>query len=528
MMAQSLPKLPVGIQSFETMRTGNYVYVDKTRHVYRLITEGQFYFLSRPRRFGKSLLVSTLACLFQGRRDLFEGLWIAEHSDWEWQEFPVIALDFNEIPGGAPQELQHYLAQHLRDVADYNGVDLADDLPGVLFRRLILKLAKQTGMPVVVLIDEYDKRIIEHLGRGPEHLESAKGNRDVLKQFFGVLKGQSVSDKLRLVFLTGVSRFSKVSLFSDLNNLYDLSMTEAYAEMLGYTQAELERYFAIQIAQLAEKFNETPDQVLAALARKYNGYRFSSHPTRMYNPFSILNALNNLELQDYWFESATPTFLVNLLRERHYNLPELEGLQVSRTIFSNFDLETIWPEALLFQTGYVTIQDVQGELYTLNYPNQEVKHAFTEALLLELAADRRAAVSAFALQLPGYLQRQDLDGFIETVQAVFASIPYDIQSRRDEAYFHTLFYLMLSASGLVAVQSSVLTSRGRIDLVVQLPQQVYIIEFKCNQSAEAALRQIRDRGYADPYRRSGKQLWLLGINFDPDERNIAEWTMQPA
>ena len=502
------------------------MYVDKTRHVYRLITEGQFYFLSRPRRFGKSLLVSTLACLFQGRRDLFEGLWIAEQGDWEWQTLPVVSLDFNTIPGNSPDELKQGISYRLKKIAQSYGLTLDAPLLELQFEELLVLLAQSARQPVVVLIDEYDKRIIEHLGKGPEALEHAKGNRDVLKQFFGVLKGQSVSDKLRLVFLTGVSRFSKVSLFSDLNNLYDLSMTEAYAEMLGYTQAELEHYFAVQIARLAEKFDETPDQVLAALARKYNGYRFSSHPTRMYNPFSILNALNNLELQDYWFESATPTFLVNLLRERHYNLPELEGLQVSRTIFSNFDLETIWPEALLFQTGYVTIQDVQGELYTLNYPNQEVKHAFTEALLLELAADRRAAVSAFALQLPGYLQRQDLDGFIETVQAVFASIPYDIQSRRDEAYFHTLFYLMLSASGLVAVQSSVLTSRGRIDLVVQLPQQVYIIEFKCNQSAEAALRQIRDRGYADPYRRSGKQLFLLGINFDPQTRNITDWSVQ--
>ncbi|GAK55245.1 hypothetical protein U27_02077 [Candidatus Vecturithrix granuli] len=520
-------KLPVDISSFEKMRTEGYLYVDKTQHIYRMVTEGTFYFLSRPRRFGKSLLVSTLECLFQGRRDLFEGLWIAEQRDWDWQPHPVIFLDFNEIPGSSSEALREGLAFRLHQIADEFEVTLKAPGIEIFFLQLITSLYKKTGYPVVIVIDEYDKRIIEHLGKGQEHLEIAKGNRDVLKTFFGILKGQSISDKLRLVFLTGVSRFSKVSLFSDLNNLRDISMVESYVEMLGYTQTELEDVFAEQIENFAQKLGRTTAQVLETLAQKYNGYRFCDAPVRVYNPFSVLNAFNDLEFRDYWFESATPSFLVNLLRQEDYNLPQIEGLEVSRTIFTNFELENLWPEALLYQTGYLTIQNVQQGIYTLNYPNQEVKHAFTEALLLGLTARRSPAISSQVLKLPRYLRQEDFSEFFETMQTIFASIPYDIESQRDEAYFHTIFYLMMSASGMVEVQSSVLTSKGRIDLVVQFPEKIYIIEFKCNQSADAALRQIHEKHYTDKYRGSGKKIFLMGINFHQEQRNLEEWKVIP-
>ncbi|MCP4398550.1 MAG: ATP-binding protein [bacterium] len=526
-MKQIDKKLPVDIQSFETMQTENYLYVDKTRYIHRMVTEGKFYFLSRPRRFGKSLLVSTLQCLFQGKKELFKGLWIAEQAPWAWQKHPVITIDFNEIPGATPEQLQHYLSQQLIDIGERAAFDSKADLPEILFKKLILHLHEQTGKSVVVLIDEYDKRIIDHLGKGPQRLEIARGNRDVLKSFFGILKGQSISSKLRLVFLTGVSRFSKVSLFSDLNNLQDISMSERYVEMLGYTQEELESCFEEHIARLAHKFGWSRSQVIDALARKYNGYRFSHSPVLVYNPFSILNAFHNQELGDYWFESATPTFLVDYLRHKQYNLPKIESLEVSRTIFSNFDIERLHPEALLFQTGYLTIKEVRNGIYTLDYPNQEVKSAFTEALLFSLAEEGSPEVSSLVLQLPGYLNEEDFEAFFETMRAIFASIPYDIESKRDEAYFHTIFYLMMSASGLVDAQSSVLTSKGRIDLAVIFPEKIYIIEFKCNQNAETALRQIRDKHYAEKYRRSGKQIILMGINFNQQQRNLEEWKIQP-
>jgi len=516
-------KLPVDIQSFETMRTENYLYVDKTRHIYRMVTEGKFYFLSRPRRFGKSLLASTLNCLFQGRKALFDGLWIAEQSDWDWQTYPIIALDFNTIPGSSSEKLEQGLAFHLQRTAETHGVTLEAPLLDLQFEELILKLHQTAQTPVVIVIDEYDKRIIEHLGKGLEHLEIAKRNRDILKAFFGILKGQSVSDKLRMVFLTGVSRFSKVSLFSDLNNLVDLSMDAPYADLLGYTEEEMAQYFGEAVQQLAATLRQSPDETKQALQAYYNGYRFSDRDLRVYNPFSILRAFRNQAIQDYWFESATPTFLINILREQRYPLPEIEQLQVSRTIFTNFELDDLWPEALLFQTGYLTIKDVQYNIYTLGYPNHEVKHALTEALLLGFAAERRATTSSSVLQLPRHLRRGDFDAFFETMQAIFASIPYDISSQRDEAYFHTIFYLAMSASGMVEAHSSILTSRGRIDLVVEFPEKVCILEFKCNQSADIALRQIQQQGYAEKYRGRGKAIVCIGINFDKEQRNVEEW-----
>jgi len=526
-MAHINPKLPVGIQSFETMRTENYLYVDKTRHIYRMVTEGKFYFLSRPRRFGKSLLVSTLDCLLQGRKDLFEGLWIAEQGEWDWQTHPVVVIDFNVIPGSTPDKLEQGIAFRLKQTAAMYGITLTAPFLELQFEELILSLFKTTSRPVVILIDEYDKRIIEHLGKGKEHLDIAKGNRDVLKTFFGVLKGQSVSDKLRLVFLTGVSRFSKVSLFSDLNNLFDLSMDMSYADMLGYTQEELETYFSEEMRKMAGVYQSTPEEMRATFALYYNGYRFSEHDVRVYNPFSVLNAFRHQVLKEYWFESATPTFLVNLLREKQYNLPQIEGLEVSRTIFTAFELENLRPEALLFQTGYLTIRDIEHNIYTLDYPNQEVKHALSEALLLGLAGEGSPAISSLVLRLPGYLKQEDFTAFFETMQAIFASIPYDIESQRDEAYFHTIFYLMMSASGMVEVQSSVLTCKGRIDLVLQFPHTIYIIEFKCNQSADIALQQIKDKQYAQKYRGSGNKIMLMGINFHQEQRNLEEWKIQP-
>ena len=409
-MEQSNKKLPVDIQSFETMQTENYLYVDKTQYIYRLVTEGKFYFLSRPRRFGKSLLVSTLGCLFQGRKELFEGLWITEHSDWEWLSYPVITLDFNRIPGSTPAELKQGLAFHLTQIAQQHGINLK--APGVelQFDELILKLFDVTGKPVVVLIDEYDKRIIDHLGKGSERLNIAKANRDVLKSFFGVLKGQQVSAKLRLVFLTGVSNFSKVSIFSELNNLRDLTMQPTYAEMLGYTQEELETCFQTEIADLAASVGVSIPQILTKLAQEYNGYRFSKRPVRVYNPFSILNALNDMDFRNYWFESATPTFLIHLLQEQHYEFPELENLEMDEQM-TTYDLENLRPEALLFQTGYLTIKGVHPGLYILDYPNHEVKQSFLKYLLESMHAVPGRRMRSAILRLAEQLAHEQVDAF---------------------------------------------------------------------------------------------------------------------
>lgn len=518
-----MQKLSIGVQAFEVMRTQGFIYVDKTEGIHQLATEGMYYFLARPRRFGKSLLVSTLKCLFEARRELFAGLWIAAPGRWEWQVHPVVTLDFNGIALNTPEQLEADLTQALDTRAREAGLVLGSPSLVSRFEELLLGLARQAGQPVVVLIDEYDKPLVEHLGKGEAGLTIARANRDVLRAFYGVLKSGAVAPLLRFVLLTGVSRFSRVSIFSALNNLQDISQSAQFAGLLGYTQSELEDNFRDHIARFAAASGQSPAQVMTALAQHYDGYRFSTRPLKVYNPFSTLNALKEMEFRSYWFETGTPTFLVNLLKQERYALAALEGRQVDQAIFTTFDLDDLVPEALLVQTGYLTITDVQDGIYTLDYPNREVKTSFTKSLLFALDEFDKE-VSSHVLRLSRRLQEEDLDAFFETLKAIFAAIPYDIQTRRDEGYYHTLCYLALAATG-GAAQSSVLTSRGRIDMVMIFPDKVYVIEFKCGQRAAVALQQIQDKGYAEPYRQAGRKVILLGINFNIETRNVQEWAV---
>ncbi len=515
-----LPNLPVGESSFKTIRENQNIYVDKTRHIFRIIDEGKYYFLSRPRRFGKSLTISTLKCLFQGKQDLFTDLWIEKNTEWEWKEYPVILIDFNQISHDTPNSFKLGLESSLKNLGRLYGVQLRESLLKEQFKELILSLYQKTGMPVVILMDEYDKPLIDHLGRGEDALQIAMANRDILRYFMGVIKGGDVVPVLRFVFITGVSSFSQVSIFSELNNLDDLTMSESCADMFGYTREELESYFMPYIRQLARKAGTSEAQVMQALASYYNGYRFSKRDVRVYNPFSVLTALKRKKIANYWFKTGTPTFLINLLHEADWYLPDIENMQATEGLFSVYDIEHLQIEALLFQTGYVTIKEIRGNLYNFGYPNQEVKTAFLENLFRSYTPNVRGS-SRFAM-LSDYLQINDLNNFIETVKAIYASIPYTLEIQRDEAYFHTLFYLMVSASG-VKTQSEVLTCKGRIDLLMEFDDKVFIIEFKCNQSADKALQQIKGKRYADPYRQTGKKIVLMGINFNTEEHNIIEW-----
>ncbi len=513
--------LPIGIQDFETIRSGGFVYVDKTRYLYDLAKPGQgFYFLSRPRRFGKSLTISTLRSLFQGKKDLFEGLWISRQGNWEWDRYPVVIIDFNELAQDTPENLKRSLEHHLLRIAGQNRIALKDMLLPAKFASLLISLSQKAGKPVAVLVDEYDKPIISHLGKGPEALEIARQNREVMKSFFGILKGAHVSPCLRFVFFTGISRFSRVSIFSDLNNLEDISMTEDHADMLGYTQEELVRYFRPHILAMGEKLGIPETEMITRLADYYNGYRFSPKDVRVYNPFSVMSALKQKSFHNFWFETGTPTFLVNLLRERNYPLPLLENLESDEAVFGTYEPENLKPEAILFQTGYITIKDVEDHIYHFDYPNREVKTSFLKQLVTSFI-DTNGSYAQF-LRLSKYLREESLEEFFETIRAIFAAIPFNLETRRDEAYFHTIFYLLVIGSGVNA-DSEVLTCEGRIDLVMEFHDRIYIIEFKCNQSAAAALRQIHRKNYADKYRQRGKKIILMGINFDSEKRNVAEW-----
>jgi len=519
---ETLPNLPIGKSSFETIRTQKDLYVDKTRHIFQMVDSGDYYFLSRPRRFGKSLTVSTLKCLFQGKKELFDGLWISKHGDWEWKKHPVVAIDFNSVPHQRPDIMREALTISLKRTAQRHDVSIETQFIETQFQELILALENKCGASVVVLVDEYDKPIISHLGKGKEAIEIAKNNRDVLKSFFGVLKDVDVAPCLRFVFFTCVSKFSRVSIFSELNNLSDITMHSDYAQMLGYTQSELETDFAGHIRAFAEERGWSEAEIINGLKDHYNGYRFSEKDVKVYNPFSVLKALDEKAFKNYWFETGTPTFLVDLLHERRFPLPMIEVLQTDATMFSTYEIENLKPEAILFQTGYITIRDIDEEagIYAFDYPNREVKTSFLKHLLTSFVGESDTYFQV--LRLSAFLKGEHLDEFFETITAIFAAIAHTLKTQRNEAWFHTIFYLMVSASGANA-RSEVLHYRGRIDLVVEYSDKVYVIEFKCDRSAKAALKQIHDKGYADMFRQSPKKIILLGVNFDSEKRNVAEW-----
>ena len=513
--------LPVGISEFEKFTKGNFIYVDKTQYIYEMVKIPQaFYFLSRPRRFGKTLLVSTLQMLFEGKKDLFDGLWI-EKSDWKWEYHPVMIIDFSQISLDTPENLKLGINNMLDKIAKNFSLPLEQQLLKEKFVELITNLGKKFDNNVVILVDEYDKPIIEHLGKGDDHLEIAKANRDILKQFFGVLKGIDVSAALRMVFITGISKFSRVSIFSDLNNLNDLTMQDSYSALLGYTDEELHQYFGGFVKSVADTIGVDKSEIYEKIHKWYHGYRFSDIDIRVYNPFSVLNLLVNKKFKNYWFETATPSFLVNLIKEKKYPIPDMEKLELSELRFSSYDLDRLSLEPLLLQTGYLTIQDARENIYTLNYPNQEVKVSFLSYLYDQIVETPSTAIKEQFTRLHEYLNQNEMNRFIDTVNNILSSIPYQHIYDQDEHYYHTVFYLMLSASG-AQVHTEVLTSLGRIDLEVYFENKIYIIELKCNQPADKAIEQIKQKKYFEKHTSSGKKILLMGINFDTEQRRIVD------
>ena len=466
--------------------------------------------MSRPRRFGKSLLVSTLAELFQGRQKLFEGLWI--HDRWDWQQtHPVLDFRFNNASYKVIG-LETFLTEELTLQAEAHGIDLQGSAYPSQLRHLIVTLAKQHGQ-VVVLIDEYDKPILDYLHDIPQ----AQANREVLKNFYSVLK--PLDPHLRFVLLTGVSKFSRVSIFSELNNLLDLTLHPRYTTLVGYTQGELEHYFADRIDQLSPRFGGR-EALLAQVRQWYNGYSWDA-THYVYNPFSVLNFFDQGRFQNFWFETGTPTFLIKLLnRERKY---DLENAQARPLVFSSFELERIQPLALLFQTGYVTIKAVDNDqVYTLSYPNYEVKDSLLQYLLAEYSHQYPSDTSLLAFRMKQALEEDNVAKFVEALNSLFASIPYQIFIADREAFYHAVTFLALSLVGSF-VQVEVSQAKGRPDAVVHTPETIYVLEFKLDASAEAALEQIRQQGYATPYLSQGKVVRAVGLTFNAEQKALDQW-----
>ena len=526
-----MKRLPLDTSSFRQIRERDFLYIDKTRWIYRMIDEGICYFLSRPRRFGKSLTIATLDELFRGRKELFKGLWIEDR--WEFKEYPVLIFDFNGISHEDPESLKRGLLLKIKDILRGYRIDLepSGDLHDY-FQGAIVSLWEKFKENVVILIDEYDKPILDHLGLGEERLKIAYKNREILKSFFGVLKEKRVVDLLKFVFVTGVSRFTKVSIFSEWNNLQDISMEPEYADFLGYSEDEILRYFPDYLERLCKDKALSMDKCMERIRYWYNGYRFSvERDSHVYNPISLMYCLRYGEFKNYWFRTGTPTFLINLLKDRFYYIPDLEGVEYPISVFDAFELEHLPIESLLYQSGYLTIKDSVGDNISLCYPNQEVKISFHEVLFKYLY-DAEYHVYSYGRRLGDALRSENLSEVKELINGIFSSIPYSVYPKEDEPqrvkeyYYHTIMYLSLSLLGYDA-RSELLNSRGRLDMAVIFKDKVYVLEFKVGKGADDAILQIKQKGYADRFIAEGKRVILCGISFDEDKREVEELSFFP-
>lgn len=507
--------MPIGIQTFSQLIENDYLYIDKTEDIHKLLSRGgKYFFISRPRRFGKSLMISTLKEIFSGNKELFNGLWIYDKIDWE--VYPVIHLDFLKINCKTPEKLERSLEKNVKKIAEQSNIKLDPDGDYKdLFGELIEGLAKKGPNKTVILVDEYDKPIIDHLDT--KDRGTAKENRQILKNFYSTIKG--MDEYLKFVLLTGVSKFSKVSIFSDLNNLNDITLDLRYSTLMGYTEEQLLRYFPV---------GGPGEETLAKIKNWYNGYSWDGE-NFVYNPLSVLLYFEKSTFSNYWFSTGTPSFLIKGIKEKSFPVAELENIDADDSTFESFDIDNIELTSLLFQTGYLTVKKKtvtdDGTTYFLSYPNKEVKESFLKHLLrsyseMDFAENRRSLK-----KLASALDRNNLDDFFANVKSFISSIPYDIFIDSREGYYHTILYLLLSLSGF-AISPEKETNIGRIDGVIETDSAIYIMELKIGTPGEA-LEQIKEKKYYEPYLASGKKIVLVGIGIDPSIRNITDYIQEP-
>lgn len=511
MSNQDIPvyKLEIGKSSFRDRILENCIYVDKTQYIYELISRDSNCFLSRPRRFGKSLLISTFKELFSGSKDLFKNCWI--YDKIEWIAYPIIHLDFLDIDY-KKLGLEQSLDEKLNSLANKFNIELHKKSIKGKFSELIEMLAKDKK--VVVLVDEYDKPVIDYL----EDIPEAEKNRDILKNFYSTLKAQT--HNLRFLFITGVSKFSRISIFSDLNHLKDITIHPRYSMMLGYTQEEIELYFSYYLANWEKKNNHHRQVLFKKLKDHYNGYSWDG-ANFVYNPFSILSFFDTYQFNNYWFATGSPTFLVNKLKNSPNVIDQYEHYEVDESFFEKFNLEALDISVLLFQTGYLTIKGKKDGIFTLSYPNREVRTAFLQYLLEGFSGQTPNERNQATRKIKEALTYNKIDDFIQDIKILLSSIPYNIQIEAREAYYHSLIYVALQLS-VMDVQAEIQTALGRSDIIVSMDRYIYIIEFKMG-SAQTALDQIEEKQYYAPYLGKNKKIILLGIGLSEKERNIGDW-----
>lgn len=508
--------LSYGKQEFEKVITTNSIYVDKTEIIYKLITSGEYYFLSRPRRFGKSLLANTIKEIFMGSKELFKGLWI--YDKWDWSKtLPVIKISFSAV-SHIELGLEQAIQNQLDELGERNNIKYEKKSYSEKFKELIVKLSEKGK--VAIIIDEYDKPIIDHIGEDSEPGKTkpkALENRDILKNFYSVLK--DLDGYIRFFFVTGVSKFSRISIFSDLNNLNDITLDRDYSTITGWTKEEIEKYFPEYLKRVATEYEDYFPDIWQPIKEWYNGYTWDGR-NHLYNPISIMKLLSSLDFRNFWFATGTPTFLIKFIKQRNVLPYDIEKAVISPTSLEKYEIDNLTLIPLLFQTGYLTIKKydrIKGE-YTLAYPNREVALSFSEHFLAEHTTGKFDVADSLLIKIRKNFEQEDIDEFIENLNDLFSGISYTLV-KKTEKYFHSLFYLALKIIGY-NIETEILTIKGRIDAVIKSETNIYIIEFKINQSAKKAIEQIKAMKYADKYKSDGRKIKLLGINFDVENKNV--------
>ncbi|GHT22848.1 ATPase AAA [Bacteroidia bacterium] len=515
-------KLPIGIQDFESLRQDGFLYVDKTAYLYRIVNEGRPYFLGRPRRFGKSLFLSTLKAYFQGKKELFEGLAIAD-LEKDWVEYPVFHLDLNLGSYAQFSDLEHVLNAQLTLLESQWGKEDSEGTFSTRLAGLMRRAYEKTKKRVVVLIDEYDKPLTSTLDK-PELHEQI---REALSGFYGVLK--TADPYLRFLLLTGITKFSKVSIFSQLNQLQDISMSKYFAGVCGISETELIANFEPEINSLAKDLNLSYEEMLAELKKRYDGYHFCENTEGIYNPFSLLNTFSSAALRYYWFSTGTPTFLVKMLKEANFDIPDLESdVTIAVPAIADYRAGDTNPLPLLYQTGYLTIKDFDQLFneYRLGFPNEEVKYGFLDELQRIYSPVAQQNSGFIASSFVKDLMAANVDGFMTRLRAFFADIPNDLSNKSEKDY-QTSFYLLFKLMGQF-VQTEVKSAAGRADMVVWLKDTIYVFEFKLaeNATAEEALAQIDDKGYLIPYSAGERKVVKIGAEFSRAERTLSRWVRE--
>jgi len=512
-------KYPIGIQDFGEVRRGGYAYVDKTALMYKMLSEGKYYFLSRPRRFGKSLLLSTMEAYFRGQKELFNGLAV-EQLEQEWLAYPILHLDLNTEKYDTPEALTGILNSNLCGWEKDYGTESYEVSLGSRFMGVIRRAFEKTGRQVVVLVDEYDKPMLQAISN--EVLQTEY--RNTLKAFYGALK--SCDRYIRFAFLTGVTKFGKVSVFSDLNNLIDISIDNRYTTICGITEEELHRNFDESVAELANANKMSKEQCYGRLQRDFDGYHFDIGAPGMYNPFSVLNTLASLQFRDYWFETGTPSFLVHQLKKTNYPLEEMTREELTADTLNSIDIMDENPLPLLYQSGYLTIKsfDDRFQAYRMGFPNREVEEGFIKYLVPFYSPNKAEKSQLFISHFIRDIEKGNVERFMQRMETFFAGNDYQVMGKA-ELYFQNTLYVLFKLMGFyVDVERH--TTDGRMDILIQTADYVYILELKIDQSADVALQQIEEKQYAAAFAGDTRRIFKIGVNFSSETRRMTEWKIR--